>query len=419
MKNLKGGGIMMKEIWVKNVVLETGYIFDEQQTVTGTETGEFHLCLANGKIKEIITAGSKIENGAEVFDANHTLALPAFAEMHIHLDKTYYGGKWKAPILAENIFSRIEEEQTLLLEQLPYVRERAEKILELELMYGTTFVRSHCNVDQIIGSQHIERLQQVFESYKHKLEGEIVAFPQHGLLRSESVQLVKEAMRNGANLVGGVDPATVDEDIEKSLSVMVDIAVQFNAGIDLHLHDRGHLGIFTMKRLADMVEDANLHKKVTISHGFGLAALSEGEALEIASRFSGLGIDIASTAPLDFQMPLSLLKSQGVDVYLGNDSITDHWDPFGTGDMLEKANTLAQRNRWKDEHRLSQAIGYITRGITPLSKEGIQAWPKRGVEASFVLADASCTAEAVARRSKRKAVFYKGNVVHETFSCQC
>lgn len=119
---------MMKEIWVKNVVLETGYIFDEQQTVTGTETGEFHLCLANGKIKEIITAGSKIENGAEVFDANHTLALPAFAEMHIHLDKTYYGGKWKAPILAENIFSRIEEEQTLLLEQLPYVRERAEKI---------------------------------------------------------------------------------------------------------------------------------------------------------------------------------------------------------------------------------------------------------------------------------------------------
>ncbi len=286
-------------------------------------------------------------------------------------------------------------------------------------MYGTTFVRSHCNVDQIIGIQHIERLQQVFESYKHKLEGEIVAFPQHGLLLSGSVQLVKEAMRNGANLVGGVDPATVDEDIEKSLSVMVDIAVQFNAGIDLHLHDRGHLGIFTMKRLADMVEDANLHKKVTISHGFGLAALSEGEALEIASRFSGLGIDIASTAPLDFQMPLSLLKSQGVDVYLGNDSITDHWDPFGTGDMLEKANTLAQRNRWKDEHRLSQAIGYITRGITPLSKEGIQAWPKRGDEASFVLADASCTAEAVARRSKRKAVFYKGNVVHETFSCQC
>ena len=36
---------------------------------------------------------------------------------------------------------------------------------------------------------------------------------------------------------------------------------------------------------------------------------------------------------------------------------------------------------------------------------------KSGDAASLVLIDASCSAEAVARRSERKAVFYKGNIV--------
>ncbi|MGG4490224.1 amidohydrolase [Metabacillus idriensis] len=401
----------MKKLWVRNVVLETGYKLGENYTET--ETMVYDLCLEDGRFKEIAPAGNGIEGDCEIYDAKGALALPSFSEMHIHLDKTYYGGRWKAPVKAESIFSRIEEEKTLLLDQLPFVKERAERILQLELKNGTTFVRSHCNVDQVIGLQHLEFLHHAFHTYKDKLEGEIVAFPQHGLLRSGSVQLVKDAMRNGANLVGGVDPATVDEDIEKSLSAMVDIAAEFDAGIDLHLHDRGHLGVYTMKRLVSMIEEAKLKKQITISHGFGLASLTEGEAGELALRFLEAGVNIASTAPLDFKMPLSLMKSKGVDVHLGTDSITDHWDPFGTGDMLEKANTLAQLNRWKDELSLSQALGYITKGITPLSKEGEQVWPKAGDVASFVLAEASCSAEAVARRSKRKAVLFKGNIVFE------
>ncbi|WP_203289644.1 amidohydrolase [Metabacillus sp. cB07] len=404
----------MKKTLVKNVMIEKGYAFNELGDVTATKTDMADFILSDGRIEEIVPAGSEVFEDYELFDAEGALALPSFAEMHIHLDKTYYGGKWKAPTKAKSIFTRIEEEQILLLEQLPSVQERAEKLLELQLMNGTGFVRTHCNVDQVVGVKHIDLLQQAFKTYENRLEGEIVAFPQHGLLRSSSVELVKEAMRNGAQFVGGVDPATVDEDIETSLSSMVEIAVEFGAGIDLHLHDRGHLGIYTIKRLLSMLEDAKFKKPVAISHAFGLAALSEGEARELALRFAELGVSLASTVPLDFKMPLALMKAEGVDVYLGNDSITDHWDPFGTGDMLEKANVLSQVNRWKDELALSQSLGYITKGITPLSKEGEQLWPKPGDRADFLLTEASCSAEAIARRTKRKAVFFRGKAVYET-----
>lgn len=49
---------------------------------------------------------------------------------------------------------------------------------------------------------------------------EIVAFPQHGLLRTNSKGLMRQAMKEGASLVGGLDPGGVDNNIEASLYLM-------------------------------------------------------------------------------------------------------------------------------------------------------------------------------------------------------
>ena len=46
-----------------------------------------------------------------------------------------------------------------------------------------------------------------------------------------------------------------------------------------------------------------------------------------------------------------------------------------------------------------------------LNDKGERVWPKAQDDASFVLVDASCSAEAVARISPRTATFHKGNLV--------
>ncbi|WP_028401364.1 amidohydrolase family protein [Ectobacillus panaciterrae] len=401
----------MKHYWLTNVRMETNYLY-EGELVTGTETKLFYLLIGGGKVKDIIPSSEELPKDALTYDACSLLALPTFAEMHIHIDKTYYGGPWKAPTPIKNIFTRINEEQVLLPKLLPTAKERAEKILELELQNGTTFVRTHCNIDQVVGLQNLEATMAALQTYQDKMDAEIVAFPQHGLLRSDSIQLVKEAMRMGANLVGGVDPATVDDDIEKSLMTMMDIAVEFNADVDLHLHDGSELGIYTMKRLAKLTEEAGWQNRVTISHAIGLGDVSEKEAAEMAELLSSLGIGIASTVPVrQGVIPIPLLHEKGVRVMLGTDTIQDHWNPFGTGDMLVKANTLAQRFHWIHEQALGKALGFITNGKETLGHNKEDQWLKAGDLASFVLVEASCSAEAVARVSKRQAVFFKGNLV--------
>lgn len=109
-------------------------------------------------------------------------------------------------------------------------------------------------------------------------------------------------------------------------------------------------------------------------------------------------------------MPYPILKQQGVNVSLGDDSITDHWSPFGQGDSLEKAGRLAERCGWSNERALAETLGFITGGKLPLSKEGERLWPMAGDEATAVLVHASCSSEAVARRAKRQAVLFRGGV---------
>lgn len=59
----------------------------------------------------------------------------------------------------------------------------------------------------------------------------------------------------------------------------------------------------------------------------------------IAEQMGNLGIGVVSTIPIGRTiMPIPTLKKYGVKLMTGTDSIVDHWQPFGTCDMLEKAN---------------------------------------------------------------------------------
>lgn len=77
----------------------------------------------------------------------------------------------------------------------------------------------------------MEEVQKALQTFEGKLSYEIVAFPQHGLLQTIATNIIREALRMGVGLVGGVDPATVDGDIEASLQQMVELAVEGMLGL--------------------------------------------------------------------------------------------------------------------------------------------------------------------------------------------
>ncbi|WP_404477182.1 amidohydrolase [Novosphingobium sp. BL-52-GroH] len=398
---------------LRNVLLETGYL-REGSEVVGTETAKAAVLVQDGKIAAILPADAPAPAGTTVRDGAGMLLLPSFRDMHIHLDKTFYGGPWVPPRKrTDGIRGQIRLEQTLLPQLLPTLEERTGKLVDLLQSNGTTFARSQCNVDPVIGTRHVELLKHALDQRADGFGHEIVAFPQHGFVSANLIPTMRAAMAAGATHVGGIDPTTLDGGMEKSVDAMMQVALDMNKGVDIHLHEPGASGIAAIRRIADTVErEPSLRGKVTISHGFSMMALSAPEMEELAARLAAQQISVASTLPFGGHvMPIPILLDKGVRVYTGTDSVEDHWSVFGSGDVLEKAKLACQLYGWSDEYGISQSLKIATGGPTPLDAAGERAWPRAGDAADMVLVSASCSAEAVARLSPRKAVFHAGNLV--------
>ena len=142
--------------------------------------------------------------------------------------------------------------QVLIPRLLPHSQARAEGLIALLHAKGTTRARSHCNIDPVSGLKSLEHLQAALARHP-AFSCEIVAFPQHGLLHSQVDGLMREAMQNGVEYVGGLDPTNVDGAMEKSLDAMFQIALDYQRGVDIHLHETSPAGVTAIQYMIDTV----------------------------------------------------------------------------------------------------------------------------------------------------------------------
>lgn len=394
---------------LKNVRLETGFEYEEGEVIS-TKTDLFLVETENGKITKIAPNNPK----AKAVDAKGFLMLPAFKDMHIHLDKTFYGDKWQAVRKRKGgVKGMIALEEQIMPEILKNSTYKAEKMIELIQSKGTAFARSHVNIEPTSRLDSLKNLQKALDNKKKSFGAEIVAFPQHGVFYKNSVPYLKEAAQMNIDFIGGVDPYTIDGAIEKTIDFTVQLALDHQKGIDIHLHETGESGLKTVEYLIDKVnENPSLKGKTFFSHCFILGKLDKIKQEEIAEKLGNAQVGIASTIPIgNLIMPLPTLQKHNVTVYTGNDSIIDHWNTYGTGSVLEKANLYAQLYGQSTEFLLSRSLKLATANLTPLDDKGVQQWPKTGDDADFVLLNASCSAEAVSRISDVESLIYRGNVV--------
>lgn len=404
-KILSGNGKLI----LKNVRLETGFEYEEGEVIS-TKTDLFLVEIENGKISKI----SPNNPGAKATDVKGFLMLPAFKDMHIHLDKTFYGDRWQAVRKRKGgVKGMIELEEKIMPELLKTSTQKAEKMIELLQSKGSSFARSHVNIEPTSKLDSLKNLQKALENKKRTFGAELVAFPQHGVFYKNSVPYLKEAATMDIDFIGGVDPFSIDGAIEKTVDFTVQLALDHQKGIDIHLHETGESGLKTVEYVIKKVQENPLLKgKTFLSHCFVLGKIDAAKQEEMAEKLGSAGVGIVSTIPIGkLIMPLPTLQKHNVTVLTGNDSIVDHWNTYGTGSVLEKANLYAQLYGQSTEFLLSRSLKLATANVLPLDDQGNQQWPKIGDEANLVFLDASCSAEAVSRVSDIKSLIHQGNMV--------
>ncbi|HKU94079.1 MAG TPA: amidohydrolase, partial [Vineibacter sp.] len=338
--------------------------------------GLWTLSLRDGVIAARTPAADTTAVDGPGLDLAGALVLAAPVDGHVHLDKTLWGGPWLAHEAGASVRDRIECERRMRAEVRPPVAERAEILLRRLMAAGTTALRTHADVDDAIGLAHVEMLLGLRERFAADVTLQIVAFPQSGVVSRPGVAaLLDAAVAAGADLVGGLDPKSIDGDAAGQLDAIFAIAQRRAVGIDIHLHDADPGGNEQLRDIAARTQAAGLGGKVTVSHAFSLGTPDRQDFERTAAALARAGVSILTSAPGAAPMPpVKALLDAGVSVFAGSDNIRDTWSPLGSGDMLDRAMLVAWRQGFRRDAdlalaydlcsgRAAKAMGLPPRGV--------------------------------------------------------
>ena len=306
--------------------------------------------IAQGRIAAI-EAGLAAE-GKEI-DLGGRLVSPGFIETHIHLDKSCLLDRCTSiqGTLEEAISEVAKAKQNF---QPDEVRERAVKTLEKSILQGTTHMRTHLEVDPVVGLRSLDGVQPLIEEYKWAIDLEICVFPQEGLLNNPGTdELMIEGLKRGCHVVGGA-PYT-DSDPPGQIDRLFEMAREFDVDIDMHLDFGNTPEGMLIEHVCNRTEEFGYGGRVTVGHMTQLSTLEVPELERITRRLADVGVAVTVLPSTDLYLmgrhqdhnvlrgvvPVHKMLRYGVNCNLSSNNVLNPFTPFGDCSLIRMANLYA------------------------------------------------------------------------------
>ncbi|MEV4952771.1 amidohydrolase family protein [Paenarthrobacter nitroguajacolicus] len=362
-----------------------------------------------------------VPGGVTVVEGRGRLLLPSFSDVHVHLDSTRIGLPFREHTGGPGVWTMMmNDRQNWRNAEVP-LQERVNDTLGRMIARGTTRVRSYAQVDVDCRLERFDAVAAAKEKFAGQAAVDIIAFPQAGLLLEEgTVELMEEALKAGANVMGGIDPCTLDRDPAKHLDIVFGLAEKYQVPIDIHLHEPGELGVFSTDLVLERTRALGMQGKVTMSHAYQLGSVNEATTRRLIDAFAELDVSLASVAPSAAgQLPIPLLTEAGVRLGLGEDGQRDYWSPYGNTDMLDRTWQLAFTHGFRKDELIEHCLAIATIGgasiLDPRATRLKDTAHRPGVEvgdpAELLLVDGETVASTVMDRGRDRTVIHAGRVV--------
>lgn len=359
-----------------------------------------------------------------VVEGRGRLLVPSFSDVHVHLDSTRIGLPFREHTGGPGVWTMMmNDRQNWRNAEVP-LQERVNNTLGRMIARGTTRVRSYAQIDVDCRLERFDAVMAAKEQFKGQADVDIIAFPQAGLLLEDgTVPLMDQALKAGANVMGGIDPCSLDRDPARHLDIVFGLAEKYQVPIDIHLHEPGELGVFSTDLVIERTRALGMQGKVTMSHAYQLGSVSEATTRRLIDEFAELDISMASVAPgsagVAAQLPIPLLAEAGVRMGLGEDGQRDYWSPYGNTDMLDRTWQLAFTHGFRKDELIEHCLAIATVGgasvLDPSATRLKGTAHRPGVEvgdpAELLLLDGETVASAVMDRGTDRTVIHRGKVV--------
>ena len=367
----------------------------------------------------IAAIGGELPDGTTTLDLEGRLLLPGFVETHIHLDKSciLHRCSSKRGDLTEAIqeVARLKSEFTEA-----DVAERAKRTLRKSVVNGTTRMRTHVEVDPVVGLRGIEGVKAAIADWAWAIDVEICVFPQEGLLNNPGTdELMVAALKDGAGCVGAA-PYT-DSDPHGQIDRVFEMALEFDVDIDMHLDFGGDASELDAEYVARKADAFGWGGRVTIGHVTKFSAMAPDSLDALAKRLAGAGVAVTVLPSTDLFLmhrdhdhnvprgvaPVHRMLEHGVNCSLSTNNVLNPFTPFGDCSLLRMANLYANIAQIGKTDTLADCLAMVsTRSadLLNLKDYGIEL----GKTADLVVVDNTDPAMAVAELSQPMFAYKAG-----------
>ncbi len=368
------------------------------------------------KIVEIATG---LTPGDRDIDVGGRLVLPGFVETHIHLDKSCILDRCSSK--RGDLNEAIEEVARVKKDfSEGDVAERAAKTLRKCVINGTTRMRTHVEVDPVIGLRGIEGVKAAIKEFAWAIDVEMCVFPQEGLLNNPGTdELMVAALKDGAGAVGAA-PYT-DSDPHGQIDRVFELAREFDVDIDMHLDfgdDASQLDAAYVCRKAD---EFGWGGRVAIGHVTKFSVMSPDQLEQTAKMLASAGVAVTVLPSTDLFLMhrdydhkaprgvthVHTLLEHGVNCSLSTNNVLNPFTPFGDCSLIRMANLYANIAQIGKTDTLGECLNMVsTRSAKLLNLEdhGVA----KGMTADLVVVDNADPAMAVSELSQPMYGFKSG-----------
>ncbi len=381
------------------------------------------MVVENGKITHI---GTNLPKCEEEIDLQGKLVMPPYVDPHLHLDYVYTLSELgQEGAGSGTLFEAIELwpkfKETLTIES---VKRLAMKGIRDEVSQGVQHIRTHIDVTDPKFTA-LKAMLEMKEELKHIVDIQIVSFPQQGMyMYKGGVDLVEEALKMGADVVGGIphyEPAR--EFGDKSVHDIVKLGLKYDKLIDVHCDETDDTHSRFVELLNALVLMEDYGSRTTASHTCSFGSADNSYAYRMLDLFKKSKMNFISCPTENAYLQgrqdtypkrrgLTRVKEfieSGINVAFAQDSINDPWYPMGNGNMMNILDNGIHLAQIMSPEEVKTDFDLITyngaRCLNIHEKYGLEV----GKQANFIVLNESSVYEAIRKRVDVLASVRNGN----------
>ncbi|MGW4824016.1 amidohydrolase family protein [Streptomyces sp. NPDC004227] len=372
------------------------------------------------------------DDARQVIDCEGDVALPGLIESHIHLDKAILN-----ELLVEHPASLADAISSTRRFKASFTREdvyrRSRRIVEMAVRNGTTFLRTHPDIDPVVGLTSVEALLELQSDLADCVDIQVVAFPQEGILSAEGTErLMRRALELGAGVVGGCPYSERDvDDARKHVDIVFDLAEEYGLPVDIHADFSDDVSDprFTLAEyIAEVTIRRRYQGRVALGHMTSLAATPPQVRERIIERLREAAITVVPLPATDMHLagrsdrvnirrgltPIAELVEAGVNVCFSSNNVRNAFTPYGRADLLEMGLFLAQTCHLSSKADMCRILEMTThaaaRNVGIADRYGIEP----GRQADLVVIGTKSVSDVLLDHPADRLVIKSGRIVART-----